>query len=450
MSIPPLPTLPPASELRKYSSSPPDFLSPIARYHADEEAQNFVYDSWEAESVQQKFALLSKALRIFPFSVDALNAWANLYYVVCDPPELVKAETTYQMALSSARLLWPNLEYQESIEWGHIEHRPLLRAYHGLGVIQKELGKHREAVERFQFLLKVNPNDNQGVRQLLFETLIQVGEYQQAEQIAEKHANGRNSTEAFVHYGFVLIDFMKFKLGACSESDLQKTLARALQRNNYVPLLILGDLSLPKRPTHTSSGGLEEATSIVLDCKPVWERTPGIIEWLREQRQLGGKKPNDDGETLFHLLQKGNIMVHMKKTNQYLELTTNVELMPGTATAEFCLAPGMKEHNPSKIVAFNKAMAYSRDVSSREKFVSFPYDDVIGVHFWKILQTSKVLDDETKKEHSCRFCYKLATLCCSDCKVVWYCSRDCQRKDWKGYSGLGVSHKSLCPKLQKK
>jgi tetratricopeptide (TPR) repeat protein len=448
MSIPPLPKLPPASELRKYSSSPPDFISPIVRYHADEEAQNFVYDAWDAESVPQKFALLSQALRIFPFSVDALNAWANLYRVAFDPPEFVKAETTYQMALTSARLLWPNLENQEKIEWGHLEHRPLLRTYHGLGVIQKELGKHREAVEKFQFLLKVIPNDNQGARQILFETLIQMGEYQQAEQVAEKHANGRNSTEAFVHYGFVLIDFLRFKAGECTEMDLQETLARALQHNNYVPLLLLGDLPLPEEPTHVPPGGLEEATSIVLECKPVWERTPGIIEWFRDQRQLGGEKPNDDGEILFQLLQKGNIMVHMKNTNEFLELTSNVELMPGTATPEFGLAPGMKKHNPSKIVALNRAMAYSRDVSFREKFVAFPYDDVIGVHFWKILLTSKVLDEA--KKHSCRACYKPATMCCSDCKVVWYCSRDCQRKDWKGYSGIGVPHKSLCPKLQKK
>jgi hypothetical protein len=51
----------------------------------------------------------------------------------------------------------------------------------------------------------------------------------------------------------------------------------------------------------------------VLNCKQAGERTPGIIEWLREQQHLGGKKPNDDGKTLFQLLQKGNIMVHMKK-----------------------------------------------------------------------------------------------------------------------------------------
>jgi hypothetical protein len=37
--------------------------------------------------------------------------------------------------------------------------------------------KNREAKEN---LLTVYPSDNQGARQLLFETLIQIGEYQQA------------------------------------------------------------------------------------------------------------------------------------------------------------------------------------------------------------------------------------------------------------------------------
>ena len=31
---------------------------------------------------------------------------------------------------------------------------------------------------------------------------------------------------------------------------------------------------------------------------------------------------------------------------------------------------------------------------------------------------------------------------CSACKKVYYCSRDCQRKDWKG------GHKQLCPSLK--
>ena len=122
-----VPSLPPASALSGYGSRPPDFLSPICQYHADEKAQTLVFDAWEASSVNQKFKLCRKALDIFPFSVDAFNTMGDLYNTNF-PDEgdvaLEKAEQAYKTAIDAANLLWPELKEQESIEWGHIEHRP--------------------------------------------------------------------------------------------------------------------------------------------------------------------------------------------------------------------------------------------------------------------------------------------------------------------------------------
>jgi hypothetical protein len=105
---PPIPTLPPASDLRKFSSSPPDFLSPLRRYHAEKKAQNFVMDAWEISSVKQKFQLCRKALKLFPFSVDAFNCMANLYsreFPDEGDAALEKAEQTYEVAVTATNLL---------------------------------------------------------------------------------------------------------------------------------------------------------------------------------------------------------------------------------------------------------------------------------------------------------------------------------------------------------
>jgi tetratricopeptide (TPR) repeat protein len=427
MENPPVPRLPPASELRSYSSSPPDFFSPITRYHADENSQQFVYDAWEATSVPQKCSLLREALSIFPFSVDALNAWADIYANKIHPPELEKAEKTYELALAAARLLWPDMEQKPSIEWGQIEHRPFLRACHGLAIIQNDLGKVDDAIEKYRFLLRVNPSDNQGVRSLLFNAFIETGDYQLAEEIAEKHSDGRKSLSVYFRYGFVIIDFLKFKLGVCSRVDLQDTLAQALMCNNFVPPLLLGDVPLPGRPDYVSAGSMNEAASVVHSSKGSWERVAGILEWLREQQYLGGKKPNGDGSILFKLLQKGKVLVNKRNPDALLELTTCVGTMPGTALPDFYLAPGMKEHNPAKIVAFNCKI----DIN------------VVGVPFWKILHASSTFGNEDEKEHSCMVCYKSASLRCSVCMVTWYCSKACQKKDWK------AKHKVMCPKMIK-
>mmetsp|Transcript_17529 Transcript_17529/g.20151 ORF Transcript_17529/g.20151 Transcript_17529/m.20151 type:complete len:142 (+) Transcript_17529:177-602(+) len=133
-SSPPIPSLPFASELRKYTSSPADFISPITYYTANEKAQNLVYYAWEATTVKQKFQLCQKALKIFPFSVDAFNCMANLFSELF-PNEgdvaLEKAEQTYKLAMKASYILWPDLKEQELVEWGHVEHRPFLRSMHG-------------------------------------------------------------------------------------------------------------------------------------------------------------------------------------------------------------------------------------------------------------------------------------------------------------------------------
>ncbi len=374
MSTPPIPTLPPASELRRYSRDDA------------EKAQELVDDCWQTDSVTEKISLLREALSICPFSFEALNAWAHIYIGYVQPPDLEKAEKTYELALEAAHVLCPHLKRQKLIEWAYLEHRPFLRTVFHLGIVKRDLGKTKEALERFIFLLKKNPSDNQGVRDLVFDTFIQDGDYTAAEKIAEEHSDGRKSTGVYFRYGFVVIDFLKFKQGVCSEKALEETLVGALISNNFVPSLLLGDIPLPtEQPHYISAHGMDEAVSFVRHGKASWERTPGLLEWLREKQRLGGMKPDDDGSALFELLQKGRILVEKRNPEATMELTTDVGNMPGIGSDEFNLTPGVKHHNSNKIVACNLQARYQE----KEKCVSFPYTDVVSVPFWKILSRGR-------------------------------------------------------------
>jgi hypothetical protein len=142
--IPPVPQ-PPAAFSGRYSSSPPDMFSPRVRYDKDEEAQHLIYDAWEAEGVQAKFRLCERALEIFPFSVDAYNCIADLYQRFWK--DLDKAQGAYEHALKCTLLVWPRILEEEELSWGIMDNRPLLRCYHGLGLILLDKGDVQGANE---------------------------------------------------------------------------------------------------------------------------------------------------------------------------------------------------------------------------------------------------------------------------------------------------------------
>ena len=54
-----------------------------------------------------------------------------------------------------------------TLPWLMIDNRPFLRAYHGLALKLPKRGKVERALEMFLQLLDWNPNDNQGVRELV-------------------------------------------------------------------------------------------------------------------------------------------------------------------------------------------------------------------------------------------------------------------------------------------
>lgn len=56
------------------------------------------------------------------------------------------------------------------------------------------------------------------------------------------------------------------------------------------------------------------------------------------------------------------------------------------------------------------------------------------------LYASEVFED-FMDDPKCEECGALATQRCSKCKMAWYCSRDCQLRQWK-------KHKQICSMFQ--
>jgi tetratricopeptide (TPR) repeat protein len=92
---------------------------------------------------------------------DSFNGLGNIYF---DQNDLDKAEECYKVVFQNIQKHFGKDWKNKKIEWEEINNRPFLRGAHGLGLVYWRKKKFKDALEIFQALLKISPNDNLGVR----------------------------------------------------------------------------------------------------------------------------------------------------------------------------------------------------------------------------------------------------------------------------------------------
>ena len=134
-----------------------------AHYAADEallDAQGLMYEAFDVEGAH-RVALARQALAISP---DCADAYLLLAEETASSIEEA-CELLEQGVAAGERALGPE-PFEEDVGyfWGLIETRPYMRARAALAETLWALGRREEAVEHQRELLRLNPNDNQGVR----------------------------------------------------------------------------------------------------------------------------------------------------------------------------------------------------------------------------------------------------------------------------------------------
>ncbi len=122
-----------------------------------------LYDGWELLNdgylgkAEKKF---NEVLKQDPKYVDAINGLGS---IALENAELVEAEKYYKEAyMLTIEKLGGN--FPKQLEWTELSNRPYLRAMHGLGLTLWRQEKTDKALKIFRKMLKLNPNDNQGIR----------------------------------------------------------------------------------------------------------------------------------------------------------------------------------------------------------------------------------------------------------------------------------------------
>jgi tetratricopeptide (TPR) repeat protein len=124
-----------------------------------------INEGWEAVKAQQLDAAAHAFMEATESDPSAVDAWNGVGAVHFERGELKESLLAYRKARTAALALYGG-EFPDRLPWVD-EHKPALRAIHGMGLNYFRLGKGEEAAEMFEALLSLNPEDNQGAKFLL-------------------------------------------------------------------------------------------------------------------------------------------------------------------------------------------------------------------------------------------------------------------------------------------
>ncbi|HLI51409.1 MAG TPA: hypothetical protein VKU87_06405 [Thermomicrobiaceae bacterium] len=236
-------------------------------------AQDLIYEAWEASTPHKAVRLAKKALKESP---DCADAYILLGDLTARTPE--KAAEYYAQGVSAGeRALGPDAFTEGAGEfWGFIETRPYMRARFSLAQALWASGRRDEAIGHLWEMLRLNPNDNQGVRYPLLSWLLEGGDAAAAERLLNLYPDDGS---AVWHYGQVL---WALRTGQ-RRRTVEKLLKKAIEWNSHVPEYLLGTKQMPASlPEYISWGDESEAIDCALSLGPAWVATAGALEWLAE------------------------------------------------------------------------------------------------------------------------------------------------------------------------
>jgi tetratricopeptide (TPR) repeat protein len=133
-----------------------------------DQAQDLMYQAFKVADAHERVNLAKKALEISGDCADAYVVLAE------NAPSLDAAFEYYQKGVAAGERALGPLVFQEQAGhfWGLLETRPYMRAREGLAHVLWLMARQEEAVSHLEELLRLNPNDNQGVRDPLASWLL--------------------------------------------------------------------------------------------------------------------------------------------------------------------------------------------------------------------------------------------------------------------------------------
>jgi tetratricopeptide (TPR) repeat protein len=236
------------------------------------QAQDIIYRAWEAPSPKRRVMLALKALETSADCADAYVILAEAAIALDEALEL------YQQGVQAGQRALGKEPFEEDVGyfWGLLETRPYMRARAGLAQCLWESGRREAALEHYHDLLRLNPNDNQGLRYVLVVCLLELGRDNEVAKLLEVYPD---DAAAIWPWTSALLAFRN----QGDTPDARAKLDAALQRNPHIPPFLLGKKRLPRAlPNLVGFGDESEAVCYAADNLALWQATSGALAWLAE------------------------------------------------------------------------------------------------------------------------------------------------------------------------
>ncbi len=240
-----------------------------------QDAQDLIYDAWETPDPKERVRLANEALIHSPDCADAYVIFAEEI-----PATLEQKREMYTAGVEAGQRAIGERALEEDVGhfWGLLETRPYMRARAGLAACLWELGEREEAVANYREMLRLNPNDNQGIRYTLLGCLLAIGSDDQAAELLDDPEYADDATATWP-YSRALLTYRRTGPGQQAEALLPE----ARITNPHVPAYLLGRKRLPDElPDMVGFGDESEAIAYAADHLEAWRSTPGALEWLTQ------------------------------------------------------------------------------------------------------------------------------------------------------------------------
>ena len=160
--------------------------------------------------------------------------------------------------------------------WLIYETRPFMQCLLDQANLFWENDEEEKAIDQYKYMLKLNPNDNQGVRDILFPRLLELDRLDEAEKLYFKY---ESDFTAIWKYCKLLLDIKN----NVPYSEIETEYKNCLRTNPYVVPYLLEDIDIPlELPYFYGPGDENEAIYCAVETCEAWWADKNAMKVLKK------------------------------------------------------------------------------------------------------------------------------------------------------------------------